>query len=106
MKRSIYVLVKFLSAGEGGRLGSIYLNGYGYSPHFRIIGDTEYLGVQFIEGLHRIINPKEWVIAKVWLMYYPNVNYEKLSEGKEFEILEGTKVVGTGTVISPVSEYQ
>ncbi len=103
MKHFIHVLVEFLTYEEGGRKGPIYLNGFSYRPHFRVIGDAEYLGIQFIEGPDRLISPKEWVTAKIWLMYYPNVSYEKLSVGKEFEILEGRNVVGIGTVISPVS---
>jgi len=93
--------VQFISIDEGGRKGLIYL--IGYRPHFRVIGDTEYLGIQFIEGPDRIINPKEWVSAKVCLLYYPNVSYEKLRVGEEFEIVEGAKIVGIGTVISTVS---
>ena len=101
MKLCINVLVQFLSEDEGGRKSLLYLNGY--RPHFRVIGDTEYLGIQFIEGTDKIINPKEWISSKVYLIYYPNVSYEKLRIGKEFEILEGAKIVGIGTVISPVT---
>jgi translation elongation factor EF-Tu-like GTPase len=101
MKYCIYVSVEFLPSDEGGRKNPVYLNDGGYRPHFRVNGNTEYLGVQFLEGPDRIINPNERVTAKVWLMYHPDMFYDKLSEGKEFEILEGAKVVGRGVAISP-----
>ncbi len=41
-------------------------------------------------------------MAKVCLLYHPDVSYNKLCQGKEFEILEGAIVVGRGRVISPV----
>lgn len=64
MKYSIYVSVEFLSTKEGGRKSPIVLIGGsgGYRPHFRVIGDTEYLGVQFLEGPKRIISPNERII--------------------------------------------
>lgn len=102
MQPCISVSVEFLPADEGGRKGNFYLAG-GYRPHFRVFGDTEYLGVQFIEDPNRIINPKEMVTARVSLVYYPDVSYSKLCVDKEFEILEGARVVGKGRVINPVS---
>jgi translation elongation factor EF-Tu-like GTPase len=75
-------------------------DGQGYRPHFRIIGCSELLGVQFVEGPDRYIHPKEKVQAKAELIYYPDVSYENLIIGKEFEILEGTNIVGKGIVIS------
>lgn len=94
------VLVEFLSPNKGGRKNPINLNGSSYRPHFRVTGDLEYLGVQFVEGPEREIKPEELVVAKVKLIYYPNVSYDKLINGKEFEILEGAMVVGKGTVVN------
>ncbi len=79
MKPWIYVAVEFLSADEGGRKTPVYLKRESvgsYRPHFRVIGDTEYLGVQFIEGSEGIIKPKEKATVKVLLLYHPNVSYE------------------------------
>jgi translation elongation factor EF-Tu-like GTPase len=105
MRPWIKVSVKFFPSDEGGRKGSVYLNG-GYRPHFRVIGDTEFLGVQFIEATDKIIVPNEKVDAKVCFLYYPDVSYNSLNEGKEFEILEGARVVGKGQVISQVSSEE
>lgn len=94
--------MEFFTYDEGGKKDFIYLNGC-YRPHFRVIGDTEYLGVQFIEAADEMIVPKEIVEARVCFLYYPNVSYNKLQQGKEFEILEGRRVVGKGRVISQVA---
>jgi translation elongation factor EF-Tu-like GTPase len=100
MQPELYVEVEFFSSEEGGRTTPIFLTDYpGYRPHFRVIRDTEYVGVQFLDTPHRIISPHERVPIAVSLLYYPNVTYDKLIDGAEFEILEGPKVVGKGTVI-------
>lgn len=108
MKQYLDVSVEFLAKGKDYRERKFYLNGgngysSGYSPHFRAIGDSEYLGVEFIEGPDRLIGQGEVVNAKVELMYYPNVSYKKLIKGKKFEILEGDMVVGRGYVVSLVN---
>ncbi|WP_059173097.1 hypothetical protein [Bacillus sp. FJAT-27445] len=100
------VVVEFFSPEEGGNnlicLGD-YLYGdrfvNGYRPHFRIKGETEYLGIMFINGPQGLIKPNEKVNAKVWLSYYPEISYEKLINGAEFEIMEGARIAGTGKVI-------
>ncbi|WP_316570912.1 hypothetical protein [Neobacillus sp. YIM B06451] len=106
MKPWLNVLVEFHPVNEGGKnavrlgdylYGDRYLNGY--RPHFRIIGETEYLGIQFLSGPEGLIRPKEKVNAKVSLLYYPQVPYDKLCDGIEFEIFEGANIVGTGKVI-------
>jgi len=108
MKPYLDVSVEFLSKSKDFKARNFYLNGgnsygRGYSPHFRVIGDSEYLGVEFIEGPDRLVEQGELVNAKVLLMYYPNVSYEKLIKGQKFEILEGAIVVGTGYVVSEMN---
>jgi hypothetical protein len=111
MKPYLDVSVEFLSKRKEHRERKFYLNcvnghGRGYSPHFRVIGDSEYLGIEFIEGPDRLIEQGEVVNAKVELLYYPNVSYAKLIKGQEFEILEGALVVGKGCVVGSVNfEY-
>ncbi|MDP4147031.1 MAG: hypothetical protein Q8936_21585 [Bacillota bacterium] len=107
MKPFLDVSVEFLSKDKDYRERKFYLNGSkgysrGYSPHFRVIGDSEFLGIEFIEGPDRFIGLGEMVNAKVELMYYPDVSYEKLIKGQRFEILEGATVVGRGYVLSAV----
>jgi hypothetical protein len=107
MKPCLDVIVQFVDMGKGNRLRQFYINGggghrAGYSPHFRVLGDDEYLGIQFIEGPDMPVNPGEFATAKVWLMYHPNVSYDKLEVGREFEILEGSVIVGVGCVKSIV----
>jgi len=68
----------------------------GYRPHLRVNGG-EYLGVEFF-GASRRIDSKPTFRAKVRLVYWPQVDYEALSIGTTFEILEGPSVVGHGRV--------
>ncbi|TGE31084.1 hypothetical protein [Desulfosporosinus sp. Sb-LF] len=106
MQPELYVEVEFFSSEEGDRTTPIFLTDYpGYRPHFRVIGYTEYLGVPFLDTPHRIINPHERVPIAVSLVYYPNVTYDKLIDGVEFEILEGPRVIGKGTVIGSSKCY-
>jgi hypothetical protein len=98
----IKVRVEFFSPEDGGRITSLYL-GERYMPHIRIIGDTEYLGVQFVNAYNKEIAPGEIIETEVRLPYYPRVSYEKLKEGQDFEILEGPRIVGKGKTIGHVS---
>ncbi len=102
MTPKIKVSVEFLSPEDGGRVIPLCL-GEQYRPHIRIIGDTEYLGVQFIDTYNKQIVPGEVIETEVRLPYYPRVSYEKLLENREFEILEGPRIVGKGKTIGPVS---
>jgi hypothetical protein len=101
------VSVEFLPKIDHKEERKFYLDGlsygFGYSPHFRVIGDGEYLGIQFIEGPDRPVEQGELVDAKVCLMYYPNVSYDKLTIGQEFEIFEGPNIVGRGWVKGAIS---
>jgi translation elongation factor EF-Tu-like GTPase len=98
MKPWIIAEVKFFSAEEGGRKQPLILS-IGYMPHFRIVGDSEYLGVKFIEAPEGIVITQEAINIKVQLIYYPDVSYQKLVSGESFEIMEGPRVVGKGKVI-------
>jgi hypothetical protein len=108
MKPWLDVSVEFLPKGKDNRERKFYLNGgggysRGYSPHFRVMGDSEYLGIEFIEGPDRFIEQGEVINARIVLMYYPNVSYEKLIIGQKFEIIEGAMVVGRGCVVSAMN---
>ena len=65
------------------------------NPHLVIKGDTEYLGVTFIDG-EEVVFDKE-IIASA-LPLYDGVDYSGLTEGTKFMIMEGRNIVGEGIV--------
>ena len=67
-----------------------------YRPHFVVNGDSEYLGVEFLE-----LHVKECgVFGKALVKpLYDNVGYHKLSKGVRFNIVEGSTLVGEGEVL-------
>jgi len=71
------------------------LNNGKYCPHLVIKGDTEYLGVTFIDG-EEVVFDKE-IIASA-LPLYEGVDYSGLTEGTKFMIMEGGNIVGEGIV--------
>ncbi len=90
------VLVTLLPTVDGGRERPVY---NGYRPHFRVRGGNgDYLGVVFVDGLDGPLGPGGQSYATVRTMY-EGVNYDALIVGCEFDIMEGGKVVGSGTVI-------
>ena len=96
------VWIELLATEKGGRSLPIYLSterGY-YRPHFRVRGgDGKYLGVQFVDGPDGPLQPGSNAFATVEFMYHPQVNYDALCVGAEFDIMEGgKKIVGTGRV--------
>src|SRR5947209_19843826 len=96
------VLVEFLSTEQGGRRTPICLStdapGH-YCPHFRVCGgDGEMLGVQFVDGPDDPVLPGGTTYATVRFVYEPEVCYDALVVGAQFEMLEGSRVVGTGRV--------
>jgi translation elongation factor EF-Tu-like GTPase len=93
------VEVTFLPQSRGGRIQTPDLNGGWYRPHFRVLGDTEYLGVQFMQSPKHDVHPEEPIRVTVCLTFEPQVSYEKLIPGATFEILEGARVVGRGQVL-------
>lgn len=96
------VLIAFLSAESGGRRTAVCLSADGpasYRPHLRVIdGDGEMLGVEFVDGPDSPVAPGESAYATVRFVYQPEVNYDVLTVGARFEVLEGGHVVGTGHV--------
>lgn len=71
------------------------LNGMVYRPHLLVKGDTEYLGVCFINGDLSGFNQ---VTDALVLPVYSGVNYNKLEVGVIFFIMEGPHIVGEGIV--------
>jgi translation elongation factor EF-Tu-like GTPase len=102
VEKYLIVSIELFSAEEGGRNTPLNPDTVGYMPHFRVIGDTEYLGVRFLGGQNETITPGKIFEVTVLLMYFTQVSYDQLIQGAKFEILEGPKVVGKGTVICQV----
>ncbi|WP_176891697.1 hypothetical protein LIY46_01340 [Fusobacterium varium] len=93
-KICIYIKIKFF---EGRRKTPVRFSGGRYRPHFVIKNDSEYLGVQFIDG-EEFIFEKE-ILGIVQPIYRDTIDYSKLVPGTEFFILEGATLVGEGVVI-------
>jgi translation elongation factor EF-Tu-like GTPase len=96
------VWIELLTTQNGGRTSPIYLSTdlpSNYRPHLRVRGgDGEYLGVEFVDGPDGPVEPGGNTFATVRFVYQPEVNYDALIVGAEFEIMEGGKIVGTGRV--------
>jgi translation elongation factor EF-Tu-like GTPase len=96
------VLIEFLPAEKGGRRTPICLSTDSeahYRPHFRVRdGDGEYLGVEFVDGPDDPVLPGGSTYATVRFRYEPEVCYDALVVGAQFEVMEGAHVVGTGQV--------
>ena len=69
-----------------------------YRPHLRVKGASEVLGVAFMDGPDKPVEPGTGTFATVAFLYEPGVSYTALSVGAEFEVLEGPHVVGVGRV--------
>jgi hypothetical protein len=96
------VLIELLPSNKGGRKGPLDLcndRPGEYRPHLRVIGGSgEMLGVAFMDGPDDPIPPGGKTFATIKALY-PDVSYRELVEGAEFEIVEGSRVVGRGRVI-------
>lgn len=92
---SAIVDVEFLDPSVGGRDNTLVTSPY--RPHFRV-GDGELLGVQFFDGPDTPVPPSVVVSAKAQFMYFPEVNYDALCPGAQFEVREGARIVGVGLV--------
>jgi translation elongation factor EF-Tu-like GTPase len=95
---SAVVQVEFKATAEGGRRAPVWLNTAQYRPHLRVRGG-ECLGVVFVSGPVGPVEPGSAAEASVAFVYEPGVNYSGLSEGAQFEIVEGSNVVGWGRVV-------
>lgn len=56
------------------------------------------LGVQFVDGPDKVVQPGGSTYATVRFVYEPDVCYDALVVGAQFEVLEGSRVVGMGRV--------
>jgi hypothetical protein len=95
------VFIELLPTDKGGRKDPLDLcndKAGQYRPHFRVIGgSSELLGVAFMDGPDEPVVPGSSTNATVKCLY-PGVGYAELVVGANFEILEGTSVVGRGVL--------
>ncbi len=89
------VEVEFLHPSVGGREVTFVTTPY--RPHFRV-GLGEYLGIEFMEGPEPPVSPGVVVRWKVRFAYFPQVSYDDLAIGSQFQVLEGARIVGVGIV--------
>jgi hypothetical protein len=96
------VLVEFLPTEKRGRQTPICLSidsPTHYRPHFRVLGgDGEYLGFEFVDGPDAPVSPGGSTFATVRFVFEPEVCYDALVEGAQFEVMEGSRVVATGRI--------
>ena len=96
------VLIEFLPTEKGGRRTAVFLSADSpvrYRPHFRVRdGNGEMLGIEFIDGPDAGVYPGHRTYATVRFVYEPEVSYEDLKVGAEFDVLEGPRIVATGQV--------
>src|SRR5215475_1947556 len=96
------VLIEFLATENGGRQTPISLStdsSARYCPHFRLCdGNGEFLGVEFVDGPDQPIMPGGSTHATVRFLYEPQVCYDALVVGAQFDVIEDSRVVGTGRV--------
>ena len=96
------VHVHFLPPDQGGRSTPVQLRAsqtMRYMPHFRVTPNGELLGVSFIKGPNSV-DPGGDAEASVVLLYTDTgVDYSPLTEGASFDVLEGPRRIGRGTIL-------
>jgi hypothetical protein len=96
------VRVRFLTPEEGGRVLPVHLQATGtarYMPHLRVGSDGEMLGIAFMRGPSPLRPAVDADASVVFLYTDTGVDYRPLTEGTSFDILEGRRVVGRGTIL-------
>lgn len=91
MKENLLVKVIF---NCGGRTKPVLA---GYRPHFVLPGSGHLMGIEFVDIMDEFAFNFS-LNVKVRLMY-DGVDYSSLSIGTNFNICEGSHIVGNGTVI-------
>jgi translation elongation factor EF-Tu-like GTPase len=88
----------FLPEAQGGRSAPIQLSDFQYRPHLQV-GSGEYLGVACAQGPLEPIAPGQTAKCQVAFVYSPGVNYDELTDGVLFKVMEGSRCVATGRVL-------
>ncbi len=97
------VRIRWLPSAESGRTTSVQLTateGRSCKPHFRVGPHGEYLGVAFVAGEPALAPPGSDSVATVALIYVETgVDYAPLAPDAEFDVLEGARIIGRGSVV-------
>jgi hypothetical protein len=98
----IVVELMFLTTAEGGRRTGPPQppweeNHCWYMPHVVAEGQSDYLGVCFIDGPATCAG--ELAKYELALMYHPEVDYSALQPGVSISICEGGQIVARGHVL-------
>jgi translation elongation factor EF-Tu-like GTPase len=96
-RESVRASLQLRTKEAGGRGTPILPRSGQYKPHVRV-GQGEYLGVRFVAG-PEAMEPGDQGEVVFDLMYTDRVDYSALQEGVQFELLEGNRLVGVGTVL-------
>lgn len=95
---SITAKVHILSEEQGGRSSYFVVGGTKYRPQFRLdrMGPTSSCFIDRAAGKDRV-SPGETVNAEMTLLH-PEYFPDRLVAGANFELVEGSRVVGRGTI--------
>jgi hypothetical protein len=95
-KKYIFMEITFFDKGQHCRKTPPVLDNYKYCPHLVVKGESEYLGIQFLDGENVILGRKVTGTAECC---YETVDYSILEPNILFFIIEGNKKVGEGKII-------
>ncbi|UZE31258.1 hypothetical protein [Pseudomonas asplenii] len=98
-KRNLTVMadIIFFSSSRGGRHSMP--EGDGYSPYFRSDSMSENLAVRIL-GVPRDSMADSVFRVGIELVYHPSFHYGELKVGEHFCLLEGTKTIAEGVLVS------
>ena len=99
MNPELAIRLTMRKESEGGRNAPFAT---GYCPHLVATGSSEWLGVRVSASLGPVA-PGETADVRVELLYHREVDYSVLSPGARFQLMEGPRVVGEGTVLAVCS---
>jgi elongation factor Tu len=88
--------LSYKKAEEGGRKTPVFVEGYRPQVKFPF-SEMQTSGQQkFVDK--EIVYPGDCVTAEITILS-PNFFENQLSEGMEFEFREGSRIIGTGTIL-------
>ncbi|HLY26200.1 MAG TPA: hypothetical protein VKQ72_07660 [Aggregatilineales bacterium] len=100
MDRIIEIEARFSSVEGGGRQQPPDLKAGTYRPHLCVPPQRTLLGIEFVDGPLKIQANVPFRATVRTL--YAAVDYSPLDVGVYFDIVEGSKIVGHGTVIRSI----
>lgn len=96
--KHLEVRARFYRHEDGGRRRPpLELGSQMYRPHL-VVGDSEMMGVVFIEGPREV--EADVAFEALVRCLYEGVDYAPLVEGVEFTIREGGRAVGCGVILA------